>query len=512
MKRRTLLLILDGLGMRDGADGNAVKAAATPNLDKLWKGFPHTLINASGEYVGLPKKQMGNSEVGHLNLGAGRVVYQDIMRISKSIDDGSFFKNPFLIKALDKVKMKGSLHLMGLLSPGGVHSLQKHLYALIDLAKSRGVKSVGIHAILDGRDTPPRSGLSFLRELKDHLETRSLGRVATVMGRYYCMDRDNRWDRIEKAFNAMTMGAGEKTTDYLEALRHSYDRDITDEFVQPIVAVDAENNPVDLIKDGDSIIFFNFRADRAREITRALTQKDFAEFDRQACPNVNFLCMTEYDHRFPLETAFPPEHLSNILAEAAAEAGLQNLRIAETEKYAHVTFFFNGGREREYPGEKRILIPSPQVATYDLEPEMSAFDVASSLVKELRTGTHDFVICNFANPDMVGHTGVMKAAVKAVETVDECLDRVMSVLDSQKDVVIITSDHGNSEQMIDYDNGGPHTAHTTNKVPLILVDGAYAGRLIEGGSLRDISPTMCGYLGIPVPEEMTGSDLRRDKR
>jgi len=508
MKKRVFLIILDGLGVRDEEDGNAVKHAATPNLDRLLKEFPNTLLNASGEHVGLPDGQMGNSEVGHLNLGAGRVVYQDIMRISKAVDDGGFFENEVLVEAVESVKKSGSLHLMGLLSPGGVHSLQKHLYALIDMAKQRGVERVSIHAILDGRDTPPRSGYSFLEELRGHLKSRGLGRVVTVMGRYFCMDRDNRWDRVEKAFDAMTSGIGVRTVDYLQSLRASYDRDVTDEFVEPIVVVDDGGEPLDVIKDGDSIIFFNFRADRAREITRALTEEDFNGFARKVDPKVKFTCMTEYDKRFALPVAFPPEQPVNILAEIAAAEGLKNLRIAETEKYAHVTFFFNGGREKEFGGEKRILIPSPKIATYDAKPEMSAYEIASTLVGEIETGDYDFVVCNFANPDMVGHTGVFEAAVKAVEAVDDCLGRVLAALDPDRDVAIVTSDHGNAEQMIDYDNGGPHTAHTTNLVPCILVDRAYDGELVRGAALRDISPTICNYLGIPIPAEMTGKDIR----
>jgi 2,3-bisphosphoglycerate-independent phosphoglycerate mutase len=509
-KRRTILLILDGWGHREDRDGNAVLLARTPHMDRLMETYPHTLLNASGEFVGLPHGQMGNSEVGHLNLGAGRVVYQDIMRISKSIDDGTFFENPVLVEAVEAVRERGSLHLMGLLSPGGVHSLQKHLYALIDMAKRHRVGNVSIHAILDGRDTPPRSGLSFLEELDAHLRQNGIGRVATVMGRYYCMDRDNRWDRVEKAYDAMTLGAGVHAADHLAALRDSYARDVTDEFVDPIVVVDEAGRPVDTVKDGDSIIFFNFRADRAREITRAFTEEPFDQFPRQSRPAVHFACMTMYDERFALPAAFPPDNPHNILAEAAAARGMKTLRIAETEKYAHVTFFFNGGREKEYPGEKRILIPSPRVATYDLKPDMNAFEVARTLVAELANGAADYVICNFANPDMVGHTGILEAAIKAVETVDTCVGTVVSSLDLDRDVAIITADHGNAEQMIDYENGGPHTAHTTNLVPCVLLDNRYRGGLLDGGALRDISPTICGYLGIDPPEEMTGTDLRID--
>lgn len=501
-------MILDGWGHREEREANAIAQASTPNFDKLWANYPHTFLNTSGEFVGLPHGQMGNSEVGHLNLGAGRIVHQDIMRISKAIDDGSFFENPALIEALDAVKESGSLHLMGLLSPGGVHSLQKHLYALIDMAKQRGVKRVSIHAILDGRDTPPRSGLSFLSELREQLLKKGIGRVVSVMGRYYCMDRDNRWERVKRAYDAITRGEGKRAVIHLDALQESYDNDVTDEFVEPIVVVNDSGEPVDIVKDGDSIIFFNFRSDRAREITRALTEPGFDEFERIVFPAVHFTCMTRYDKRFHLPVAFAPHQPKNILAAVAADHGFTNLRIAETEKYAHVTFFFNGGREEKYPGEERILIPSPKVATYDLQPEMNAAEVAATLVRELNTGAHDFVICNFANPDMVGHTGVLEAAVKAIEAVDRCLGMVVDALDFDRDVMIVTADHGNAELMIDAANGGPHTAHTTNLVPCMLLDNLYKGNLIEGGSLRDVAPTMCHYLGIDPPPEMTGSDLR----
>jgi 2,3-bisphosphoglycerate-independent phosphoglycerate mutase len=501
-------MVLDGWGYREEREANAVAQASTPHFDRLWARYPHTLINTSGTAVGLPDGMMGNSEVGHLNLGAGRVVNQEIMRISTAIQDGSFFENPVLGEAMDAVKETGSLHLVGLLSSGGVHSMQEHLLALVDMAKARGVRKVSIHAILDGRDTPPRSGMGYLANTRERLLEKGIGRVVSVMGRYYCMDRDNRWERIERAYDAMTRGIGKRVPVHLEALQESYNNDITDEFVEPIVVVDEEGAPVDVLKDGDSLIFFNFRADRAREITRAFTEEDFAHFERTVHPKIHFTCMTQYDKRFLLPVAFAPSQPKNILAETAAKRGLTNLRIAETEKYAHVTFFFNGGREEEYPGEKRILIPSPRVATYDLQPEMSAEELAATLVRELGSGGHDFIICNFANPDMVGHTGVLEAAITAVETVDRCVGTVVDALDLDRDAVIITADHGNAELMLDPGNHGPHTAHTTNLVPCILLDNHYTGALIEGGSLRDVAPTICHYLGIDPPPEMTGSDLR----
>lgn len=510
MGRKVVLIVLDGWGEREDGEANAVKLASTPVMDSLLARYPHTLLEASGESVGLPHGQMGNSEVGHLNLGAGRIIYQDIVRISKAIDTGEFFHNPALLGAFEKVARGGTLHLMGLLSPGGVHSLQKHLYALIEMAGKRGVDRVGIHAILDGRDTPPRSGLSFLTELKGHLEQSGVGRVATVMGRYYCMDRDNRWDRVRRAYEAMTMGVGTRTTDYLEALEQSYARDVTDEFVEPIVVVDERGDAIEKVKDGDTIIFFNFRADRAREITRAFTEEDFDSFRREARPQVHFVCMTQYDKSFSLPVAFPPEEPVNILAEVLARAGKKNLRIAETEKYAHVTFFFNGGREKEYEGERRILIPSPKVATYDLKPDMSAAGVTGRLLAEAKENDYDFILCNYANPDMVGHTGVLEAAVEAVQAVDTCLGRVLEGLGLEDHVFIVTADHGNAELMVDPDSRGPHTAHTTNPVPCVLVDRGYRGGLIADGSLRDIAPTVCNYLGLEVPAEMTGRDLRRD--
>jgi 2,3-bisphosphoglycerate-independent phosphoglycerate mutase len=452
---------------------------------------------------------MGNSEVGHLNLGAGRVVYQDIVRIHRSIEDRSIFDNEVLARAMDAGK-DGSFHLIGLLSDGGVHSHQDHLYALVEMAKRRGVERVYIHAALDGRDTPPHNGIKYLAALERKLEEIGVGKIATVVGRYYCMDRDQRCERNKLAYDLLTIGAGEQTTDIADAMTRSYDKDVTDEFVEPIVVVE-NGKPIGLVQDGDSVLFFNFRADRARQITRAFTDVAFDRFALNADPaRLHFACMAEYDQTFNLPVVFAPETYKNILAEVAAEAGKKSLRIAETEKYAHVTYFFNGGVEKTYPGENRLLIPSPRVATYDLKPEMSADEVCSTLIEDIESDRNDYIICNFANPDMVGHTGVMEAAVKAVETVDECVGRVVDSLDPARHVAIITADHGNAEDMIDYVNGGPQTAHTTNQVPCILVDSDYDGALIEGGALRDFAPTICNYLGVPVPEEMTGKDLRAD--
>jgi 2,3-bisphosphoglycerate-independent phosphoglycerate mutase len=506
VNKKPILIVMDGWGWRRETDGNAIRLANTPNVDMLWNDYPHTLINGSGPYVGLPEGQMGNSEVGHLNLGAGRVVYQDIMRISRAIDDGSFFDNKVLIDAMESAK-NGALHLLGLLSDGGVHSHQDHLYALVRMAKESGVERVFVHTILDGRDTPPHNGIKYLEALEEQLRDIGVGRIASIVGRYYCMDRDKRWDRVERAYNLYTAGEGERTSNVADAINRSYERDVTDEFVEPICMVE-DDTPVGVVRDGDTIVFFNFRSDRAREITAAFTRDDFDGFQRKIRPTVHFTCMTQYDENFDLPEAFPPETHKNILAEVASRAGKTCLRLAETEKYAHVTYFFNGGVEKEYPGEKRILVPSPKVATYDLKPEMSAYEVCSTLIEAIESDRYDYIVCNFANADMVGHTGVMEAAIKAVEAVDECIGRVMEVVDLRRYVLIVTADHGNSDEMIDYVNGGAHTAHTTNPVPCILVDPDYRGALIEGGALKDIAPTMCNYMGVPVPKEMTGKDLR----
>jgi 2,3-bisphosphoglycerate-independent phosphoglycerate mutase len=451
---------------------------------------------------------MGNSEVGHLNLGAGRVVDQEIVRISKSIETGEFFENALLLDTMGAVRDEGTLHVVGLVSSGGVHSSMDHLFGLLEMAKRQGVGNVAVHAITDGRDTSPTSGKGFLAEAQAQIDRLGTGRIATVVGRYYTMDRDKRWPRVQTGYDAYTLGKGKRTTDYQAALQASYYDGVTDEFVEPIVVVDEQGAPVATVNDGDAIIFFNFRADRARQITRAFTDKSFDGFDRERFPAVKYVCMTEYDRRLGLPVVFPPVHLSRILAEVTASAGRRGLRIAETEKYAHVTYFFNGGEEDSYEGEDRILIQSPKVATYDLKPEMNAAEVTDTLIAALGKNQHDYVVCNFANPDMVGHTGVLEAAIQAVETVDHCVGRILDVLDLSQDVAIITSDHGNAEMVVDPATGGPHTAHTTNPVPCILVDKQYEGELISDGSLRDIAPTICNYLGVAVPEEMTGRDLR----
>jgi 2,3-bisphosphoglycerate-independent phosphoglycerate mutase len=503
-------MIMDGWGLRGDKTANAVQLASTPVVDGLWAKYPHTTLVTSGAAVGLPDGQMGNSEVGHLNLGAGRVVYQDIARISRSIDDGEFFDNAVLTEAMQAAASGGKLHLMGLVSTGGVHSLQGHIYALLRMAKRHNVGDVCVHAALDGRDTSPTGGRGYLSALQKVMDREGIGRVASVVGRYFCMDRDKRWERIKRAYDCFVSGQGATATSCIDALEASYQSGVTDEFVEPIVVVDAGGSPIGLVEDGDVIIFFNFRADRARQITRAFTDAEFDGFDRNPNPAVKFYCMTEYDGTFDLPIVFPSVHLDNILGEVAAAAGCPGFRIAETEKYAHVTYFFNGGEEIAFEGEERILIPSPKVATYDRKPDMNALEVADTLVRVLGERRHDYVICNFANPDMVGHTGVLDAAIKAVETVDACVGQVIDALDLDNDVAIVTADHGNAELMVDPDTGGPHTAHTTNPVPCILVDSRYSGPLITDGSLRDIAPTICNYLGIPLPAEMSGRDLRAD--
>jgi len=501
---------MDGWGLREDARANAVKMARTPVVDRICKDYPYTTLNTSGAHVGLPDGQMGNSEVGHLNLGAGRVVYQDIARISKSIQAGDFFENEALLSAVRAVQPKGRLHLMGLLSSGGVHSSLDHLHALLEMAKRNKVGTVFVHPIMDGRDTSPTGGKRFLTELEQIFTDKAIGSVATVVGRYFCMDRDKRWDRVKKAYDAYTVGKGNQTRDCRVALQGSYDEGVTDEFIEPIVVVDDRGEPVGNVIDGDAIVFFNFRADRARQITSAFNDRDFEGFVRDRCPKVKFVCMTEYDRRFALPVAFPPIHIKNILAEVTANAGCTSLRIAETEKYAHVTYFFNGGEEASFRGEDRILIPSPKVATYDMKPEMSAYELTDTLVKTLGERRHDYIICNYANPDMVGHTGVLEAAIRAVETVDTCVGRVLDAMDLETDAAIVSADHGNAEMMVDPATGGPHTAHTTLPVPCVLVDQHYRGKLIRDGALKEIAPTICNYLGIDPPPEMTGVDIRAD--
>ena len=502
-RKFTALMILDGFGFRKDSEGNAVRLAGTPNIDALMKEYPNTLIGASGLSVGLPDGQMGNSEVGHLNIGAGRIVYQELTRITKAIEDGDFFENPELIEAMDAVKADGSLHLMGLLSDGGVHSHNTHLYALVEMAKKRGVKNIYIHCFMDGRDVPPDSGKDYIVELEKKLREIGAGKIATVSGRYYAMDRDNRWERVKKAYDAIAKAEGNHFDSAEEAMAASYKEGVLDEFVVPCVI--GEGNP---IANGDSVIFFNFRPDRARQITRALTQADFDGFDREQL-DIRFVCMTQYDKTFSnVQVAYKPQTLKNTLGEYLAKKGLKQFRIAETEKYAHVTFFFNGGVEKPNEGEDRVLIPSPKVATYDLQPEMSAYEVCEKACELIRSHKYDVMILNFANPDMVGHTGVLEAAEKAVKTVDECVGKVVHAIKEVGGQVMITADHGNAELMIDPDTGGAFTAHTTNPVPFILVADDYKdAKLRKDGILADLAPTMLDLLNLEKPDEMTGSSM-----
>ncbi len=508
MTRRAALIILDGWGHSDSIEFNAVAAAGTPRLDLLCEEFPCTTIGTSGMSVGLPEGQMGNSEVGHLNIGAGRVVYQDFTRINLSIENGEFFRNQELISACEKSK-GGALHIMGLVSDGGVHSHNTHLYAMVELARQQGVEQLFVHAFLDGRDTPPSSGLGYMEALEKVLEEKGLGRVATVGGRYYAMDRDTRWERIETAYNALVRGVGPTAAGGAEAISTAYDEGETDEFVTPRV-ITEKGKPVGLIRDSDAIVFINFRADRARQITRAFTDESFDDFDTSRRPALSdYVCFTEYDQNFSLPVAFPPVELLGILAEVLSDEGLTQLRIAETEKYAHVTFFFNGGIEQAYPREKRILIPSPrEVETYDQKPEMSAFTVRDRLIEEVEGGLHDVIVVNFANMDMVGHTGNMDAAKKAVRTVDACVGELVEVLHKNGYAVVITADHGNAEQMWDGSSSQPMTAHTLNRVVLILADPRNRNATLrEGGILADIAPTLLQIIDIDKPPEMTGQSL-----
>ncbi len=511
MKRRFVaLIVLDGWGYREDAEANAIALANTPFFDRLWAGFPHTIIQASEERVGLPSGQMGNSEVGHLNLGAGRVVYQDLVRITQSIRTGEFFRNPVLCAAMDAAREGArALHLVGLVSDGGVHSLHTHLYALLKMAKDRGVPRTCVHAILDGRDTPPTSGLRHLENLLEKMREIGSGEVVTVGGRYYAMDRDNRWERVERAYKAMVRGEGRRNDDPAAAVAASYEAGKTDEFVEPVV-VTRDGRPAGVIAPGDAVIVFNFRADRVRQLTRALTQEGFDKFPRPERLGLAYACMTTYDRTFGLPVAFLPQTMENILAQVFAENGIRNLRIAETEKYAHVTYFFNGGMEKVFPGETRVLIPSPSVSTYDLQPEMSAYEVGERAEAEIGSGKHDAMILNFANGDMVGHTGILSAAIRAVEAVDDNLRRVVEKVWASGGAALITSDHGNAELMVDPETGEPHTAHTTNPVPLIYADPkAKAAVLRENRALEDLAPTILDLMGLAAPKEMTGVNLRK---
>ncbi|MBI3754543.1 MAG: 2,3-bisphosphoglycerate-independent phosphoglycerate mutase, partial [Deltaproteobacteria bacterium] len=470
--RPVILIVLDGWGINPRKEGNAQLLAKTPALDKLFKEYPKTKLETSGLSVGLPQGQMGNSEVGHLTMGAGRIVYQELTRIDREIETGDFFKNKTLLDAMARIKKAGgTLHLMGLVSDGGVHSHINHLFALLDMAKKQGLDKVFIHAFLDGRDTPPSSGKGYIEKLQAHLDKTGIGRIATITGRYYAMDRDNRWERVEKAYKAMAHGYGRLSENPIEAVAEAYQNGETDEFVMPTVIIN-NNKPVGVIKDGDGIIFFNFRADRARELTRAFTQESFAGFDRGAKLRLSsYVCLTEYDATFNLPVAFSPQSLKNILAELLSNHKIKQLRIAETEKYAHVTFFFNGGVEKPFPLEDRVLIPSPkEVPTYDKKPEMSAYLVTNELVQRVTSGDYKFILVNYANGDMVGHTGIMEAAIKACEVLDECLAKVITAARENGWIALITSDHGNIEQMIDYGTNDAFTAHTTNPVPFVVID------------------------------------------
>lgn len=508
-EKRIILIVMDGWGIRADTDFNAVAQAETPTIDKLWKEYPSTTLTASGLEVGLPEGQMGNSEVGHLNLGAGRVVYQEYTRINKAIADGPFFSSGALAALCDDVKKGGgALHIMGLLSDGGVHSHINHIFAALRAAHERGIERLFFHAFLDGRDTPPTSGAGYMQQLVAFLTRVGAGRVASLQGRYFGMDRDKRWDRIEKGYDAIVLGKGGTASDPVAAIRQAYDRGQTDEFVTPTVIVE-EGKPIGTVLDGDGIFFINFRADRAREITRAITFSDFDGFSRQRVPLLSgFLTMTRYDETFPFPVVFGPQVLANILGEIFAELKRPQLRIAETEKYAHVTFFFSGGQERLFDLEDRVLIASPKdVPTYDLKPEMSAFALTERVTSLIGEKKYGLVVLNFANADMVGHTGVMEAAVKAVETVDECVGRVVTAARDAGYTTLITADHGNAEEMWDYTNNEPHTAHTTNPVPFILVDTDFRGRTLEQGILADIAPTILTILGREKPAEMTGRPL-----
>lgn len=506
-KKLTMLMILDGFGENPNNEGNAVNLAKKPNIDKLRKICPVSHIDASGAAVGLPDGQMGNSEVGHTNIGAGRIVYQKLTKITKSIEDGDFFSIPEFTEAIENVKKNNSkLHIMGLLSDGGVHSHQRHLYGLLELAKRKGLdNNVFIHAFMDGRDTLPASGEGYIQELQEKMKEKGVGKIATLSGRYYAMDRDKRWDRVEKAYNALVKGEGVLAKDSIQAIEESYQQEIFDEFVVPTVITDANDQPLAKIESGDSVIFFNFRPDRARQLTRAIVDDKFDGFKTDKL-DIDFVCMTEYDDTMPnVKIAFKPEELTNTFGEVVSKLGKKQLRIAETEKYAHVTFFFNGGREEPYPGEDRILVNSPKVATYDLQPEMSAYEVTEKVVEAINSEKYDTIILNFANTDMVGHTGNIDAAIKAVEAVDKCVGEIVEAVQKQNGVLLITADHGNAEQMIDYQTGEPLTSHTTNLVPLILV--GMENVELKDGRLCDLTPTMLDIMEEQKPKEMTGESL-----
>ena len=504
-KKTTMLMILDGFGINEKEEGNAIKMANIPNIKRILKQYPNTILHTSGLDVGLPEGQMGNSEVGHTNIGAGRIVYQELTRITKSIEDGDFFSIPELVTAIENCKKNHSkLHIMGLVSDGGVHSHQRHLFALLELAKRKDFEDVYVHCFLDGRDTPPASAEGYLAELEAKMSEKGVGKIATIMGRFYAMDRDKRWNRIQKAYDAMVKGEGEKASSASVAIENSYQKEVFDEFVVPTVICNSDK-PVAKIEENDSVIFFNFRPDRAREITRAIVDEEFDGFEREYF-KTNFVTFTNYDETIKnVSVAFKKDEIKNTFGEIISKHGMTQLRIAETEKYAHVTFFLNGGEEKQYEGEDRILIPSPKVETYDMKPEMSAFEVTENVLNAIHSRKYDSIILNFANPDMVGHTGNVEAVIKALESLDGCVEKIVEAIEEEHGILLITADHGNCEQMIDYKTGEPHTAHTTNPVPLVLV-GKDDVKLKEG-RLADLAPTMLDLIGLEKPEEMTGESL-----
>ena len=504
----TMLMILDGFGDNKNKDGNAIKLAKTPNIDKLMKKYPNTDIYTSGLNVGLPDGQMGNSEVGHTNIGAGKIVYQELTRITKSIEEGDFFTNPEFISAIENCKKNNSkLHILGLVSDGGVHSHNRHLYGLLEMAKRRDFEDVYVHCFLDGRDTPPASAENYIQELEEKMKEKGIGKIASISGRFYAMDRDKRWERVKKCYDALVNGEGIKASNAVKAIEDFYQKEVFDEFVEPTIICNGET-PIAQIEKNDSVIFFNFRPDRAREITRALVDPKFDEFETKKDLNLYYVCFTNYDETMPnVHIAFKKELLHNTFGEYISKLGYTQLRIAETEKYAHVTFFFNGGEEKLFEGEDRILVPSPKVETYDLKPEMSAYEVTDKVLEAINKDYYDCIILNYANTDMVGHTGSLEETIKAVEAVDECVGKVVKLVEEKQGNLLITADHGNAEQMIDYKTGEPHTAHTTNPVPLILVTNNKNLKLKTDGKLADLAPTMLNLMNLEKPEEMTGESL-----
>jgi 2,3-bisphosphoglycerate-independent phosphoglycerate mutase len=504
------LIIIDGWGYSAAREGNAITLAETPFYDELSAKYPGTLLEAHGSRVGLPAGVMGNSEVGHLNIGSGRVIRMDVSLVDHEIETGEFFRNKVLTNAMEGSRNRGkALHLIGLISDGQVHSSLTHLYALLKMAKDHGLEQVFVHCFLDGRDTPPSSAAHYVSALQRKLAEIGCGRIATLVGRYYAMDRDKRWERTQRAYDLLTKAIGERATDPLAAIHESYERGVTDEFVGPVAIVRADNSPVATIGNDDAVIFFNFRPDRARQLTRALALAEFNEFPISDRPRVEFVCFTMYDNTFNLPVAFPPRHHRNVLAEVWGSSRVRNFRMAETEKYAHVTYFFNGGVEKEYPCEQRLLVPSPKIATYDLQPEMSAFQVTDKVLRAVAEGETDVFVINFANPDMVGHTGKLDKTIEACQYVDTCLGRITRRIREARGITLITADHGNAEQMLDPVTGNPHTAHTTNPVPFHLIDENSIGvKLRSGGALEDVGPTMLGLLGVEKPADMSGKDLR----